>query len=162
MLCGDEALARCWVSKCHTLPAEWSGIGLRRYLRRSRNARATEAPSPAVEALDALIGYLEPRLAITDDMEYRQKGYVIGSGMMESTCTPLVAVRLKGSGRPWSESGALAMAALIGQLINHQWGAFWASRPLHRAALSPPNWGCTPPARRSTAVLGRRGVIDVN
>ena len=84
--------------------------------------------------MDALIGYLEPRLAITDYVEYRQKGYVIGSGMMESTCKQLVATRLKGSGRQWSESGALAMAALIGQRINQQWDAFWASRPLHRAA----------------------------
>ena len=54
--------------------------------------------------------------------------------MMESTCKQLVATRLKGSGRQWSESGALAMAALIGQRINQQWDAFWASRPLHRAA----------------------------
>ena len=105
-----------------------------RYLRRSRNARASETSSLALDALDALIGYLEPRLAITDYVEYKHKGYVIGSGMMESTCKQLVTVRLKGSGRQWSESGALAMAALIGQRINHQWNVFWASRPLHRAA----------------------------
>ena len=128
----EEATARRWVSRCHELLAEWSGIGLLRYLRRSRNARAT--PSPALEALDALIGYLEPRRAMTDYMEYRQKGYVIGSGMMESTCKQLVATRLKGSGRQWSESGALAMTALIAQRVNYQWDSFWASRPLHRAA----------------------------
>jgi hypothetical protein len=47
-----------------------------RYLRPSRTARASATPSPALEAL----------------------------------------------------------AALIRQRINHQWDAFWASRPLHRAA----------------------------
>ena len=134
VLHGDEQTTRRWVSRCHTLLAEWSGIGLLRYLRRSRKVRPTTTPSPALEALDALIGYLEPRLAITDYVEYQEKGYVIGSGMMESTCKQLVTLRLKGGGRQWSESGALAMAALIGQRINHQWDAFWPSRPLHRAA----------------------------
>jgi hypothetical protein len=134
VLHGDEGVACRRVSRCHTLLAEWSGIGLLRYLRRSRNVRASTTPSPALEALDALIGYLEPRLAITDYVEYREKGDVIGSGMRESTCKQLVTMRLKGSGRQWSESGAPAMAALIGQRINHQGDAFWASRPLHRAA----------------------------
>ena len=134
VLHGDEAAARRWVGRCHTLLAEWSGIGLLRYLRRSRNARAAEGSSQIIEALDALIGYLAPRQAITDYVEYREKGYAIGSGMMESTCKQLVGTRLKGSGRQWSESGALAMAALISQRLNHQWDAFWTTRPLHRAA----------------------------
>ena len=119
---------------CHGLLAEWSGIGLLRYLRRSRNARLTATPSPDLQALDALIGYLEPRRAMTDYVEYRQKGYVIGSGMMESTCKQVVGNRLKGSGRQWSEPGALAMAALIAQRLNYNWAAFWSTRPLHRAA----------------------------
>ena len=130
----EEGAAHRWVSRCQTLLAEWSGIGLLRYLRRSRSARASAAPSAVLEALDALIGYLEPRRAFTDYVEYKEKDYVIGSGMMESTCKQLVATRLKGSGRQWSESGALAMTALIGKRLNHQWDAFWTSRPLHRAA----------------------------
>lgn len=134
VLHSDEVVASRWVSRCHKLLAEWSGIGLLRYLRRSRTARVISAPSPIVEALDALIGYLEPRLAITDYVEYREKNYVIGSGMMESTCKQLVGMRLKGSGRQWSESGALAMTALIAQRLNYQWDDFWDSRPLHRAA----------------------------
>jgi hypothetical protein len=130
----EEGAARRWVSRCQGLLREWSGLGLLRYLRRSRHARAGTASGRELEALDALLGYLEPRLAITDYFEYREKGYVIGSGMMESTCKQLVGQRLKGSGRQWSESGALAMAALTSQRVNHQWDAFWASRPLHRAA----------------------------
>ena len=134
VLYGDEAAQGRWVSRCQALLAEWSGIGLLRYLRRSRSARTNEASSAAVDAIDTLIGYLEPRQAITDYVEYREKGYAIGSGMMESTCKQLVAIRLKGSGRQWSETGALAMTALIAQRINGQWDTFWASRPLHRAA----------------------------
>jgi hypothetical protein len=134
VLYDEDGAAHRWVSRCHGLLMEWSGLGLLRYLRRSRNARGGEGSARELEALDALIGYLDPRVAITDYVAYREKRYVIGSGMMESTCKQVVGTRLKGNGRQWSESGALAMAALIGQRINRQWDAFWASRPLHRAA----------------------------
>jgi hypothetical protein len=132
VLYADESAAKRWVSKGHDVLGESSGIGLLRYLQRSRRARATEGP--AAQALDALIGYVAPRRNITDYVEYRQKGYVIGSGMMEATCKQVVGVRLKGSGRQWSEAGAVAMTALIAQRLNASWDAFWASRPLHRAA----------------------------
>jgi len=74
------------------------------------------------------------RLAITDYVDYRAAGYVIGSGMMEATCKQLVGQRLKGSGMQWSEAGAVAMTALISHRLNGTWDAFWASRPLQRAA----------------------------
>jgi hypothetical protein len=128
----EEGDAKRWVSRCQDLLAASSGIGLLRYLQRSRSARASDKAS--VEALDALIGYLEPRRSITDYVEYREKGYVIGSGMMEATCKQVVGARLKGSGRQWSEPGAVAMAGLIAQRLNASWDGFWTSRPLHRAA----------------------------
>ena len=81
-----------------------------------------------------MIAYLRPRVAMTDYVDYRANGLVIGSGIMESTCKQLVGRRLKGSGRQWSEGGALAMTALIGQRINRSWETFWASRPIQRAA----------------------------
>ncbi len=131
----DEAAAKGWASRCHGILRESSGIGLLRYLERSRRSRSTASGSTkGLETLDALIGYVRPRLPITDYVEYRERGFVIGSGMMESTCKQLVGQRLKGSGRQWSEGGALAMTALIGQRINRSWDAFWASRPIHRAA----------------------------
>lgn len=77
---------------------------------------------------------MRPRLAITDYVDYRAAGYVIGSGMMESTCKQLVTQRLKGTGMQWSEAGALAMTGLIAHRINGSWDRFWASRPLQRAA----------------------------
>jgi len=80
------------------------------------------------------MGYVRPRLPITDYVEYRERGFVIGSGIMESTCKQLVGKRLKGCGRQWSEGGALAMCGLIAQRLNRTWETFWATRPLHRAA----------------------------
>ena len=81
-----------------------------------------------------MIKYVQPRLAITDYVDYRTADYVIGSGMMESTCKQLVSQRLKGPGMQWSERGALAMTALIAHRLNGTWDRFWASRPLQRAA----------------------------
>ena len=77
---------------------------------------------------------LATHMGFSDYVEYRQRGFVIGSGMMESTCEQLVGWRLKGSGRQWSEQGALAMTALIGHRLNRTWDAFWRSRSLQRAA----------------------------
>ena len=134
-LYGHEDAAKGWASRCHGILRESSGIGLLRHLERSRRSRgSTSGCSKGLQALDGLIGYVRPRLAITDYVEYRERGLVIGSGIMESTCKQLVGKRLKGSGRQWSESGALAMTALLAQRLNRTWDAFWHSRPLQRAA----------------------------
>jgi hypothetical protein len=126
----DDAATRRWVSTCLTHLHDSSGIGLLRHLQRSRKVR-----TPCDQTiLDELIGYVRPRVAITDYVEYRAAGYVIGSGMMESTCKQLVAQRLKGPGMQWGEAGALAMTALIAHRINGTWDRFWVSRPLQRAA----------------------------
>jgi hypothetical protein len=126
----DERAAKTWVRTCLDHLHDSSGIGLWRHLKRCRAQRS----GTSTEAIDDLIGYLEPRLPITDYVNYRAAGYVIGSGMMESTCKQVVTQRLKGPGMQWSESGAVAMAALIIHRLNGTWEPFWASRPLQRAA----------------------------
>jgi len=132
----DERAAARWAKQCETVLWESSGIGLLRCLERSRRVRAGDAATsaPQLKALDSLIEYVRPRLAIMDYVEYRAKGYAIGSGLMESTCKQVVGQRLKGSGRQWSETGAVAMAALVVHRLNHTWETFWGSRPLQRAA----------------------------
>ncbi len=128
----EEGIKR-WVSTCLETLKTSSGIGLLRHLKHSRRARVGQGAND-LTALDALIHYLEPRLAITDYVDYRPAGFDIGSGKMEATCKQLVSVRLKGSGRQWSEAGAVAMVALIAHRINDTWDQFWATRPLQRAA----------------------------
>ncbi len=125
----DELAARRWVNTCRRHLCKASGIGLLRHLERSRTCRGAGAQA----ILDELIGYLRPRLAITDYVDYRAAGYVIGSGLMESTCKQLVGQRLKGTGMQWSEAGALAMTGLVAHRLNGTWERFWASRPLQRA-----------------------------
>ena len=126
----DDRATKRWVSTCMDHLHDTSGIGLLRHLKRSRAQRSEQNQ----EAIDRLVGYLEPRVAITDYVDYRAAGYAIGSGMMEATCKQLVGQRLKGTGMQWSESGALAMTALIAHRMNNTWDRFWSSRPLQRAA----------------------------
>lgn len=126
----EEKTAGRWVDECLGHLHDSSGIGLLRHLERSRAIR----PPTEQTILDALIGYLRPRVTHTDYVDFRAAGYVIGSGMMESTCKQVVGQRLKGTGMQWSEAGALAMTALVVHRLNGTWDRFWTSRPLQRAA----------------------------
>lgn len=62
------------------------------------------------EELRQLIGYLENNRYRTDDPNYRQKGWDIGSGPTEAG-GKIIGERLKGSGMRWMEDGAAPMAA---------------------------------------------------
>ena len=109
---------------------EGGGVGLLHHLERCRTMR----PAQDAPAIDALLNYLRPRLAITNYVAYRRRGYVIGSGMMKSTCKQVVAQRLKGPRMQWSEQGALAMTSLVAHRLNGTWNQFWGQRPLQLAA----------------------------
>lgn len=54
--------------------------------------------------------------------EYRERGFRIGSGSMESACKQVVTTRLKGAGMRWSDSGAQAMGHLRALFLS---GAPW-------------------------------------
>lgn len=126
----NEKGAAGWVDECMNKLHDSSGIGLLLHLERCLKARGAAAS----EALEPLLGYLRPRLEITDYVDYRKAGYTIGSGMMESSCKQVVGQRLKGPGMQWSEEGALAMSALMAHRLNGTLNDFWADRPLQRAA----------------------------
>lgn len=126
----NEKGTKAWVDECMDRLHDHSGIGLLLHLERCLKARGAGAS----EALQPLLCYLRPRLAITDYVDYREAGLVIGSGMMESSCKQVVGQRLKGAGMQWSEEGALAMTALVAHRLNGTLKQFWAGRPLQRAA----------------------------
>jgi hypothetical protein len=127
---GQEKQIKRWVDDCLGHLHDSGGAGLLAHLQRCRAARGEQK----VEAFETLVDYLTPRLKITDYPAYRARGYIIGSGMIESSCKQVVGQRLKGPGMEWSEEGALAMVALITQKINGTWDEFWATRPLQQAA----------------------------
>lgn len=76
-------------------------------------------------ALDRLRHYLRARLERMDYPAYRQRGWPIGSGLIESSCRQLVGLRLKGPGMHWTEPGALAITALRAADLNDQWHQTW-------------------------------------
>ncbi len=59
---------------------------------------------------------------------FRQAGYPIGSGTVESACKVVVQQRMKQAGMRWSRNGAQAMLALRCALLSHdRWHQAWAS-----------------------------------
>lgn len=99
---------------------------------RDQQARA-RAPTKRA-ALESLITYVEnqgDRLAYD---RFRAQGLDIGSGRVEAACKHVVGVRMKRNGMRWSPGGAQATLSLRTVWLNGQWDAFWAQRPLSRAA----------------------------
>lgn len=82
------------------------------------------------ESLQALRGYVEPRISKTDYPSFRQKGYDCGSGPTESQCGTLTA-RVKGPGMRWDADNAESVMALSALDHSRQWAAYWK---LQRAA----------------------------
>lgn len=63
---------------------------------------------PARQALH----YLEERLDQMDYYNFKQKGYPIGSGLIEGAANSVIAARMRRSGMRWSHSGINRMAIL--------------------------------------------------
>jgi hypothetical protein len=62
-----------------------------------------------------------------DYVSYRQAGYPVGSGSVESACKVVVQERMKQAGMRWSRKGAQAMLALRSVLLSDRWDEIWAS-----------------------------------
>jgi hypothetical protein len=77
------------------------------------------------------IGYLFRHRARMRYPEFRQAGYPIGSGSVESACKVVVQERMKQAGMSWSRAGAQAMLALRSVLLSERWNEVWP-------ALAPP------------------------
>lgn len=71
-----------------------------------------------------LLRYFELRVDQTEYPKYRERGWQIGTGMIESTAKQLVGLRLKGPGMHWTEAGALAVTALRATDLNGCWNTF--------------------------------------
>lgn len=123
---------------CPADPKSWAGPALDQLhagggialLNWLREQPATTLIETARAALEKLRGYVAQRADRMDYPAYRQRGWQIGTGMIESTCKQLVGLRLKGPGMHWSEHGALAMTALKAIELNGDWHSFWKSLAL--------------------------------
>lgn len=122
----DRTTAAAWASPAETLLYEEGGSALLTWLMSERALRR----GAKRQAVEGLIRYLQPKLDRTDYPTYRNRGWSIGTGMIESTAKQLVGQRLKGPGMHWCPEGATAITALRAYDLNGRWSSFWNSLAL--------------------------------
>lgn len=72
--------------------------------------RAAQDHPKAGEAAVKAVTYYENNKHRMDYAHYRNEGYLIGSGTVESGCKQIATMRLKRSGARWTKEGAIATA----------------------------------------------------
>jgi hypothetical protein len=82
---------------------------------------------PLPDKVATLMHYLFTHRRRMDYAAFRQAGYPIGSGTVESGCKVVVQERMKQAGMRWSREGAQAMLALRSILLSEQWDETWAT-----------------------------------
>ncbi len=84
------------------------------------NAAARNGDHPlAAEAAQRAVSYYTNNQQRMDYAVYRQKGYWIGSGTVESGCKQIASARLKISGARWTTCGAVATAKARAAWLSH-------------------------------------------
>jgi hypothetical protein len=86
-------------------------------LAQANPARQTELRTEA--------GYFRNNSRRMQYQEFREEGYPLGSGMVESGCKQLVTMRMKGPGMRWSRKGAENMLALRTEYLSDRWDDAW-------------------------------------
>jgi hypothetical protein len=126
-----HAAQRLWDMALHHLPtqeatlwvharlAEMASSQLRRLFRQVRLLFPRSQPLPKV-VRDAIV-YLFHNRRRMDYAAYRQAGYPIGSGTIESACKTVVQARMKLAGMRWSRAGATAMLILRSLSLSDRW-----------------------------------------
>lgn len=77
--------------------------------------------APASESAAKAATYFHNNLARMDYAYFREQGYFIGSGTVESGCKQIGAMRLKRSGAQWLEDGARLVAKARAVWLSGQW-----------------------------------------
>jgi hypothetical protein len=75
-----------------------------------------------------LARYLETNSQRMRYDEYREKGYHIGSGVVESACKSVVQIRERRPGMRWSAEGSQKVLNLRAYVLNGNWDEFWRNR----------------------------------
>lgn len=86
------------------------------------------ADGPAAEAVQTAVTYFSNNQKRMDYARFRQQGYFIGSGTVESGAKQIATMRLKRSGARWTEPGALQTAKARAAWLSGDWQALAARR----------------------------------
>lgn len=99
------------------------------------------------------LDYLRKREALMQYPAFRDQGWPIGSGMVESANKNVVEVRLKGTGMHWERSHVNPLLALRTAVCNERWQELWHQalahhrglQVLHRSARAKARTSALPP-----------------
>lgn len=80
------------------------------------------------EICEKEIGYFEKNKDRMRYDDFRQRGFFIGSGVVEAGCRTVIGQRLKQSGMFWTVKGANSIIALRCCLLSNRWEDFWEYR----------------------------------
>jgi hypothetical protein len=80
-----------------------------------------------VPALAAILHYFQQNAGRMRYGTYRQRGYFIGSGAIESAGKQLTAARIKGAGMRWNVPALNALLALRCVFLERSWQTYWDS-----------------------------------
>jgi hypothetical protein len=81
--------------------------------------------APWPDELRQALGYFFTNRHRMRYRQFRQHGYPVGSGSVESACKVVVQARLKQAGMRWSRHGAQAMLALRSTVLSDRWDQVW-------------------------------------
>jgi len=88
--------------------------------------------SQARRVLQQVAGYLRRNQAHMDYATYLQRGWPIGTGVIEGVCRHLIKDRMELSGMRWTKAGADALLALRAVNENNDWDAYHQFRRAQR------------------------------
>ena len=128
---GNEAFTQWFTRMAHQLkhhPPQCTLAELRLFLPRAK----TESQA---EPLDRAIFYIQSRLEMMDYPHFRQRGYPIGYGSVESSHKGVVQARLKLAGIRWAPSQVDPVLALRNLICNHRWADTWPKIVAYRRQL---------------------------
>jgi hypothetical protein len=91
-------------------------------------------PNGKIKAGNKALEYFENNRNRMRYRYFQDRGYFIGSGVVEAACKTIVAQRLKGSGMHWSEQGLSHILSIRTALLSNRFNEFWRSRQTPAAA----------------------------
>lgn len=118
----DEVAAAGWVEKQKS--HLWN-TGVRQVIKAIRQLSPRGQPLP--DQVRSVVGYIFNHRWRMRYKQFRQAGYPLGSGTVESACKVVMQERMKQAGMRWSRDGAQAMLALRSVLLSQRWDEVWAS-----------------------------------
>jgi hypothetical protein len=117
----DTPAYRTWLEQARTLL--WEG-----QIDDLLNACQSLAKGAATEAVNTAVSYYLNNRHRMDYPRFRQQGYFIGSGTVESAGKQIAGLRLKRAGARWTETGAVQTAKARAAWLSGDWDALTQAR----------------------------------